>query len=105
MHGQYHPIPYSRGKGEKLIANLTVREVLWWGIGLYLSNKASEVLPLLPLDSFIFARVHYLVPLGICMIFCYVKHGRSGMTMFGYVTSYMAFNLKQRKFRYKKGGA
>lgn len=102
MYREHHPLAYDTGRGEKLIGSLTGREVLWWGLGLFLTYQMAQVVPPLPLSNFVFRYVHYLLPLAGTLLLCYGREGKSGMTLFSYIVSYLLFIRRQRTFVWQK---
>ncbi|MHB1418650.1 MAG: hypothetical protein ACYCX4_03545 [Bacillota bacterium] len=102
MYGQRHPMPYTRGRGEKLIWNLTAQEALWWGVGLFLSYKMSQIVPPLPLKNIVYRNAHYTLPLLVCLLMAYGKEGKTGMPLFRYIRSYLSFQLRPRTLIYRR---
>ncbi len=102
MYRQYHPLAYDSGKGEKLIGSLSAYETMWWGMGLYASYKMAQWVPPLPINNTVFGCAHYFIPLAVCLFVAYAKHGKTGMTLFRYLLSYLSFLTRPRKLMYRR---
>lgn len=91
----YHPLSKVTVQ-EKLLGGLTYAQTGWIGLGLYFSSKLAEIIPPISFikEYALLCRLHYLIPLGICCIFGFVKHS-SGMTFPQYFISFI--NYKRRK--------
>ena len=57
---QYHPLPPDPPK-EKYVLGLSLPELFWTLLGIVFSYKLMKTIPPLPIDNFVFSRIHFLI--------------------------------------------
>ena len=103
MYGQKHPLAYQATQGEKIVWHFTLKQLCWLSVGVFLSIKLSQLIPPLPMDSYVFRHLHHALPLAMCALFGYAKEGKTGLSLFTYLMYWLAFNRRQRILTYKRG--
>ena len=104
MCGENHPLPYDTGEGEKLVWRLTGYQTFWLGLGLLASYEMSRVVPAIPVANPIFRFGHYVLPLALCAVFAYARHAGTGLPLFDYLLSWVAFRRRPRRLTFRGVG-
>lgn len=95
MYGQHHPLPFDTGEGEKIVWRFTAWQAAWLGLGLFLAYELGRLAPL-PFSNPYWRYAHATVPLGVCAAFGFVDHYGTGLRLFDYFRSWLAFRRRPR---------
>lgn len=105
MWGQFHPIPYRSKIKEKFISlfgiSLSISQAIWWAMGGILSFQMSKVIPRIGND-WMYSRVHYFIPFGICVFLCQTKHPSTGLPIWKYYMLTILLRFSKRSYVYDK---
>lgn len=104
MYGHRHPLAFQASQGEKWVGKFTGKQAIWLIIGGVLSFKMMQLVPNLPLESFVFKHLHHMLPLAVCAVFGFVKEGKTGLPLFNYLLLWVKFHRRPRTLVYKRGG-
>lgn len=101
MFGHHHPL--TRNTGPTRIAwGLSLSQILALLTGGYLSFRLSQVVPALPFDSFVFAHLHHLFPLGAIALLTFARHGKTGLNYAVYLYYAATYRLRRKKYVWKR---
>ena len=102
---EFHPIPYQSKIREKFITlfgiGLSLTQAAWWAVGGMLSYQMSRFVPRIG-DDWFYSRLHYAIPLGICLLLCHGMHGPTGLSLWRYALDAISIRMRPRKFSYRK---
>lgn len=99
--GQAHPLPYNSKIKERLIGRFSFGQSAWILAGLFLSYKMSQYVPRLGNDM-LFSRIHYLLPLALCLFLCYTKQPATGLPIGKYILIIVNLRMRRRTYLYRK---
>ncbi len=99
---QYHPLPPDPPK-EKYVLGLSLPELFWTLLGIVFSYKLMKTIPPLPIDNFVFSRIHFLIPLLITSIFAFGKHPKTGLSITVELINLVKFRFQDKVLLYKRG--
>ncbi|MCF8010917.1 MAG: hypothetical protein K9L17_08400 [Clostridiales bacterium] len=97
MYGEMHPLS-QRSPSGKIIAGLTLPQVVVMLLGAKLSYNLSQMIPALPFDNFIFSHVHHMVPLFMAAFFLVARHSKTGLPLVVYFFYKILFKMRNKKF-------
>jgi hypothetical protein len=101
MYGQQHPLPFHTGQGERIVWRFTAWQAAWLGLGLFLAYEIGRLAPL-PFSGFWLRYAHALVPLAVCAAFGFVDHQPTGLRLFDYFRSWLAFRRRPRTLIWRR---
>jgi len=103
MYKQYHDIPYNSKIEEAIIGSFSLGQLAWLAPAAFLSFQLSQHVPLLPfVESDIFSRIHWFLPIIIAFIFIKIKHPKTNLTLSKYMILMIKFKFKRKRFIYKR---
>lgn len=101
MYGRQHPLLFETGEGEKIVWKFTLWQAGWLGLGLFLAYELGRLLPL-PFASPYLRYGHAVVPLAVCAAFGFVDHQPTGLKLFDYFRSWLAFRRRPRTLVWRR---
>lgn len=102
MYKEFHEVPFNSNIKEAIIGPFSWGQLLWLAPACYLSYQIANHVPKLPIDSIIFNRIHYFLPIIIALIFVMVKHPNTNLTLAQYLIVQIKFRARQRTFYYRR---
>lgn len=100
--GEVHEIPYDSKVQERIIGPFSLGQVVWILPSAIVSYQFSQLIPKIPIDSIIFSRIHWLLPLGIGFLFAYFKNTKTNQSLFETILTYILIRKRRRVFVYKR---
>lgn len=102
VYGEYHEVPYKSNVKEAIIANFSWGQLLWLAPGVILSYKVATNIPKLPIDSLVFSRIHWFLPLIISIIFATFKDPTTNLSLAKMLIGHIKLRIRNRKFTYRR---
>lgn len=102
MYGEYHEVPYKSNVQEAIIGPFSWSQLLWLAPGVIGSYNLATIFPKLPIDSFIFARVHWFIPIIISLIFAFFKDHKTNLSLFELILTKIKLRARNRTFYYRR---
>ena len=102
MYGHQHPLSQKIPSG-KIILGLTFPQLIVLLIGARLSYDLSRVVPALPLQNFVFAHIHHMIPFFAAFFFLIAKNGKTGLPIATYFFYWLRFKFRKRVYIWKRG--
>lgn len=102
MYGEYHEVPYKSNVQEAIIGPFSWRQLLWLAPGVMGTYQFATHIPKLPMDSLLFSRVHWLIPIIISLIFAYFKDHKTNLSLFGLIVTKTKLLFRNRTFYYRR---
>lgn len=106
MYHEIHELPYQSGLKERFLKlgpfAFSFGESAWIGLGVILSYKMTQIIPLIPFLSIPWNCLHYLIPVLFTYFFSKAKHPTTGIPLWKYMTRWVAIRTRQRTFYYRK---
>jgi hypothetical protein len=102
MYGQYHEVPYKSNVQEAIIGPFSWSQLLWLTPGVIGSYKLATTIPKLPINSFIFARIHWIIPIIISLIFAFFKDPKTNLSLFELLVTKIKLRNRNRVFHYRR---
>lgn len=102
MYGQYHEVPYNSKVKEAIIGPFSWSQLGWLAPGVIATYKLAEWIPKLPIDSTVFSRIHWLIPLLITFIFAYFKDPKTNLTLPQLIMTQIKIRTRRRSFYYRR---
>lgn len=102
--GHFHPLP-SKPPKEKFIYGLSAFEAVIMIFGFWGAEKFLNTFPALPINHFIFSRIHVAVPIVVAAFFAFGRHPVTGLPIGQEIINWIEFRfLRKRVLEYKQGG-
>lgn len=102
MYGEYHEVPYKSNVQEAIIGPFSWSQLLWLTPGVIGSYKLATLVPKLPIDSFLFSRIHWITPIIISLMFAFFKDPKTNLSLFGLITTKIRLRVRNRTFYYRR---
>lgn len=103
MYKEYHDIPYNSKIEEAIIGSFSLGQLAWLAPAAFLSFQLSQHVPLLPfVESDVFSRIHWFLPIIIAVIFIKVKHPKTNLTLSKYMVLMIRFKFRRKRFHYRR---
>lgn len=102
MYGQFHEVPYNSRVKEAIIGPFSWGQLGWLTPGVLATYKLAEWLPKLPIDSILFSRIHWLLPLAISVVFAVFKDPKTNLTLAQLFITQVKLRTRRRVFYYRR---
>jgi hypothetical protein len=102
MYKDMHEIPYNSKVKEAIIGPFSWGQLAWLAPGLFGSYHIAQWIPKLPIDSLLFSRVHWFIPIIIALIFSSFKDHKTNLTLAQKIVSYIKLRRRNRTFYYRR---
>lgn len=102
MYGEYHEVPYKSNVQEAIIGPFSWSQLLWLAPGVMGSYKLATIFPTLPIDSMIFSRIHWFIPIIISLIFAFFKDPKTNLSLFELILTKIKLRARNRTFYYRR---
>lgn len=102
MYGQYHEVPYKSNVEESIIGPFSWSQLLWLAPGVIGAYQLSQFVPKLPLDSMLFSRIHFFIPIVISLVFAFFKDPKTNLSLFQLIVTKVKLHRRNRIFYYRR---
>jgi hypothetical protein len=102
MYGQFHEVPYNSKVKEAIIGPFSWAQLAWLAPGVISTFYLSQWIPKLPIDSLIFARIHWFIPITISLIFGFFKDKKTNLTLAQLIITQVKLRRRNRSFYYRR---
>lgn len=102
IYRDMHEVPYNSKVKEAIIGPFSWGQLAWIAPGLYGSYQLAKWIPKIPIDSLIFSRVHWFIPLIISIIFATFRDRNTNLTLLQLIITHINLRRRQRKFLYRR---
>lgn len=102
MYKDMHEVPYNSKIKEAIIGPFGWGQLMWLAPGLYGSFIFAKFIPKIPIDSVVFSRIHWFVPIAIALIFMSFRDRKTNLSLFQKIVSEVSLRRRQRKFLYRR---
>lgn len=97
-----HEVPYNSKVKEAIIGPFSWGQLAWIAPGLLGSYKLAQWIPKIPIDSILFSRIHWFIPLIISLIFATFKDRKTNLTLAQLIITHIKLRNRKRTFYYKR---
>lgn len=97
-----HEVPYNSKVKEAIIGPFSWGQLAWIAPGLYGSYYLAQWIPKLPIDSLVFSRIHWFIPLGIAIVFATFKDRKTNLTLAQLIITHIQLRKRKRTFYYRR---
>jgi len=101
MFGQMHSLTQKTSPG-KILWGLSLPQVIIILLGARLSYSLSEIIPALPVNNFIIAHIHHLIPLFFCVFVLFVRQSKTNLSIGIYFYYWLLFKFRKKTFVWKR---
>lgn len=102
MYKDSHEVPYNSRVKEAIIGPFSWGQLVWIAPGLFGTFKLAQWIPKIPIDSLLFSRIHWAIPLIIAIVFATFKDRKTNLSLAKLIYTHIALRNRQRTFYYRK---
>ncbi|MEQ2529086.1 hypothetical protein WMO40_20640 [Bacillaceae bacterium CLA-AA-H227] len=102
MYGEYHEVPYKSNVQEAIIGPFSWSQLLWLAPGVIGSYQLAKIIPKIPVDSILFSRIHWFIPIVISLVFAFFKDPKTNLSLFQLIVTKVKLKKRNRTFYYRR---